>query len=151
LSVTDGSRVRIDCAGISVQPDRGWGFNPFDVGHQDPAKPQICAPALLRREGAVTTMLMPKSSLPLQEQAQAFVKKLSLEDLRQEEVTAQSGARMVHAVGISTKNGKDAAVRIQVDFFFLLNAQGQMVVVYDAGRPEENERFVEWFRNTVQL
>jgi hypothetical protein len=152
LSVTDGSRLRISCAGVSMVPDRGWAVQRFELGQPAPGKPELCSPTLIRRDGSITALVVPKDAAPLRQQADAFLGKLRVEALHEEEVAAASGLQVVHASGVSPESGDAGPVRhIQLDLFFLLNREGRMAVVYDAGLPEQNGQFVIWFVKTVQL
>ncbi|HEX4382914.1 MAG TPA: hypothetical protein VH083_08190 [Myxococcales bacterium] len=148
LSITDGSRVRIECAGISVAPEAAWGLERFDTGEPDPSKPRLCSPKLFRKDATITVLTLPKSADSLSAQADAFLSKLHLEGLRKEELATAAGQRAVHAHGSSPKSN---AIAIQIDAFLLLNAEGRLAVVYSTGLEAENVKFVDWFPKTVEL
>jgi hypothetical protein len=153
LEVTNGSRVRVECAGISFAPEAGWGMGIFDSGKTDPARPRLCSPMLKRPEASITVLVLPKDPATLEEQAGAFLAKLALQEQKQEAVVTSSGLKAVHAAGISTKTAADAGPdrRIQLDLFFLLNAEGRVAVVYETGLPGAAEPFIAWFSKTVRL
>jgi hypothetical protein len=153
LEVTNGSRVRIECAGISFAPEPGWGMGIFEIGKSDPARPRLCSPTLKRPEASITVLVLPKDPATLDTQAGVFLAKLSLQEQKQEAVVASSGLKAVHATGVSTKTGGDAGPdrRIQLDLFFLLNAEGRVAVVYETGLPAAAGLFIAWFSKTVRL
>jgi len=156
LEITNGSRVRIECAGISFAPEAGWGMGIFENGKSDPARPRLCSPLLTRPEASITVLVLPKDPATLQAQAGVFLAKLSLQEERQEDLVTASGLKAVHAAGVSRKSdagNSDAgpARRIQVDLFFLLNAEGRVAVVYETGLPGASEHFIAWFSRTVRL
>jgi hypothetical protein len=148
LSITEGARVRFECAGISVAPDPGWGVESFDLGHAEAGKPLLCSPGLKRLGASVTALLLPQEG----ESFEAFVEKLHLQEVQKDELTAASGAKLVHATGFSARHADGGpAAPIRVDVFFVHNAQGRVGVVYEVALPEEAERFVSWFVKTVRV
>jgi hypothetical protein len=151
LSISEGARLRIECAGVSIQPEPGWGITSFDPPRAGEGKPQLCSPGLTRTAASVTTLLMPKDGAPLRAQAEAFTSKLHLEDVRLEGLTAPSGLPLVHATGISAHraDGGEAAP-IRMDAFFFDN-QGRMAVIYELAMADAAERFVAWFVQTVRM
>lgn len=152
LSITDGARLRIECAGISIAPERGWGVETFDPGPAESSKPQLCSPGLKRLGASITVLLLPADSAPLRTQAEVFAGKLNLQDVRQEELASPSGVKIVHATGFSARHADGGpAAPIRVDAFFLFNAQGRAAAVYEVALPEVAERFAAWFLETVRV
>jgi hypothetical protein len=147
LSITDGSRVRLECAGISVAPESAWGLERFDTGKPDPEKPGLCSPKFFRKDATITALILPESADSLPAQAGEFVAKLHLDELNQQQLVTAVGLQMVHAHGLASRSNK----KIEIDAFLLLNGEGRMAVVYSTGLEAENAKFVDWFPKTVEL
>jgi hypothetical protein len=153
LSISSGAPLRIECAGVSIQPDPGWGVETFEPGPAAAGRPQLCSPGLKRLGASVTALLLPQeSAASIRAQADVFTGRLHLQDVQEEEVTAASGLKLVHTTGISTRHADGGpAAPIRTDLFFFLNPHGRVAVVYEVALPDVAERFVGWFVQTVRM
>jgi hypothetical protein len=153
LSITEGARLRIECAGVSIQPGPGWGLETFEPGPAVAGKPQLCSPGLKRLGASITALLLPQeSAASIQAQAGVFTARLNLQDVQEEELTAASGLKLVHTTGVSTRHADGGpAASIRMDLFFFINPRGRVAVVYEVALPDVAERFVTWFVQTVRL
>ena len=153
LSVSEGARLRIECAGVSIQPDPGWGVETFEPGPAVAGRPQLCSPGLKRLGASITAVLLPQESAgSMRAQAGVFTGRLNLQDVQEEDLTAASGLKLVHTAGVSTRHADGGpAASIRTDLFFFLNRQGRVAVVYEVALPDVAERFVGWFVQTVRM
>lgn len=148
VEFTDGSRLVLEPANISLQPDPGWGVMRTKLKQKD-SDPQICSPTFMRREGQIYSLLMPASDLPLLEQAQAFLKKQNPVGLIVTELSAASGLKIIRATGTQlSPQGNYSAATV---FHFVLNASNRLVAVYYLGVPGLSDDFARWFAATVKI
>jgi hypothetical protein len=152
LSISEGARIRIECAGISIAPDPGWGVETFEPGPADSSRPQLCSPGLKRLGASVTAVLLPKDNAPLQTQAEGFSGKLHLQEVNLSERMTSSGMKLIYATGFSARHADGGpAAPIRMDLFFVKRSDERVAVVYEVAIPEEAERFVSWFVKTARV
>jgi hypothetical protein len=109
---------------------------------------QICSPTLMRREGLLNSLLLPKSESTLEDQVAHFLATGEFEETRSASILTPSGMKVIRVSGFQSMSG--TKVRTTAVLFFTLNRHECLTVVYYLGAAELAEDFSSWFPTTVR-